>query len=750
MKLRQKLAMVLAAAMVVTAVPVTTMAASTNSFNKTLSIVADHKVTTGDSLFLTVKYDEKATEKITDVNGKDTFFINANDFKFDEDAYKDAWFEANLKKVGITITAKEDQLKVVVDSSVASTGAVDELEVDVPVIGTPKKGNPALTVDAEGSLATSGKYSLSTGAEVVTDKLLVAKAGDAKNISVEGFGTIADITIEETVADSLEGKEVTITLPNSSDLIFNSKYAKGLKVGEEVGTFETTVAKGKRGLNDTRVDVHYAYETEVKDGKTVVKSIDDKKIVVDFDNVVKTGTKGSLVLEDLEVQAEDKKDDVSTGEVKVTVKADKMEDTKLVVANVAEFGVAYTVDEVEELTAGQGSEKVKVKLKENAVDTLNKNREIYFKLENGYFVNTDISSDQEGFSFNVDGDEITLKLKDNADFEEGKINEFEFEVEIAAEATHEDAVVMVATSRNFEEDLKLEVAKITPAVEITAEPITVKAGLKDQVGGKIVIKETKEENLAKNKKIIIAADDAWGFEIEDAKIEVTDGDIKIDTDINKAGEIIITVERTSDEASEITISDIKVTTNRTVPEGSFDFLVGGTAISQNKNLDEDTSATKDDERFEDALTIENFIKVGTKNTEDLPNAAAAKEIVLTVGNPAYTVNGEAKTADAAAFIDASNRTMVPVRFVAEEFGKVDFGTINGVGTVTIFKDGAVLQFQNGSNIMNKNGINVPMDTQVVIKEGRTFVPFKYVADGLGINYSYDAATKSITFTNQAK
>ena len=41
MKLRQKLAMVLATAMVITAVPVTTMAASTNGFNKTVSIVAD-------------------------------------------------------------------------------------------------------------------------------------------------------------------------------------------------------------------------------------------------------------------------------------------------------------------------------------------------------------------------------------------------------------------------------------------------------------------------------------------------------------------------------------------------------------------------------------------------------------------------------------------------------------------------------------------------------------------------------------
>ncbi|MEG0319118.1 MAG: hypothetical protein RR627_04375, partial [Niameybacter sp.] len=151
---------------------------------------------------------------------------------------------------------------------------------------------------------------------------------------------------------------------------------------------------------------------------------------------------------------------------------------------------------------------------------------------------------------------------------------------------------------------------VNAAVEIKAEPITVKAGLKDQVGGKIVITETKEEKLAKNKKIIITADDAWGFAIEDAKIEVTGGDIQIEKDVNKDGELIIT------------ISDVKVTTNRTVPEGAFDFVLGGNAISQRNENEDVTTTEKEDERFADALTVKDFVKVGTKNTEDLPNAAA--------------------------------------------------------------------------------------------------------------------------------
>ena len=42
-------------------------------------------------------------------------------------------------------------------------------------------------------------------------------------------------------------------------------------------------------------------------------------------------------------------------------------------------------------------------------------------------------------------------------------------------------------------------------------------------------------------------------------------------------------------------------------------------------------------------------------------------VVMTIGSAEYTVNGVAKTADVAPFINGS-RTMVPVRFVAQAFG----------------------------------------------------------------------------------
>ena len=735
MKLRQKLAMVLATAMVITAVPVTTMASSTNSFNTTLSIVADKEITTDEELFLQVKYSENDQTNTK----KDVFFINATDFEFKESSYKE-----HASTVPTTATVEwlsKSQLRVTV---------TDKTDVAlIPIAGTPKKGNPAITVDGEGSLVTPGKYSL-TGSEVVTDKLLVATAGDAKNISVDGYGSIADITIEERVAGTLhENKEVTITLPNSSDLIFNSAYAKE----------QTIKVEGKRGLAGAVTATAKYYED--KNGK-----VDDKKLVVTI-NAPEDVSRGAVVLKGIEVQAEDKKGDVSTGEVKVTVKADKMDDAKLVVANVTEYGASLKVSEAKELVAGQESKEIELVVKENAVDSLDAKKDIYFTIEEGYF-DVDVEAfnkdnADKGLSINDDADEITLDLghvvkkagKDDAPiFKENEINEFKFKVNVGAKAGQEGPVVVTATSKNFEDDLKVEVATVEAAVEVKTEAMTVKAGLKDQVGGKIVITETKEDRLGKNKEIRIAGVEEryYGFDIKDAKVEVTGGDIEIEHEIDKkTGEIVITVTRTSDEASEITVSEIEVTTDRTIPEGSFDFQVGGTAISKlNEEVKEPTTEKERDNKFDDVIELKEFIVVGTKNTEDLPSAAKAKEIILTVNSKEYTVNGEAKTADAAAFIDANNRTMVPVKFVAEEFGRIEFGTINGVGTVTVFKDGDVLQFQNGSNVMNKNGIAIPMDTKTVIQKGRTYVPFKYVAQGLGINYSFDNATKSITFTNQEK
>ena len=713
MKLRQKLAMVLAAAMVVTAVPVTTMAKSTNEMNKVVSAVEGTKLTKDNGVALNVKIED------TNTNGT-VFFLGTEAFEFDKDAYT-----TDGQTTGVYVDANNVKVEILSKTEAKVTVPAGVEVADIPVYGKVLKGNPAIIVDGQDSLVTSGKYSLTT-VEVAGDKALIATAGDAKNISVDGEGVLANITIEEKVAGTFAKGDVKfeIQLPNRSDLDFD----KDAKITVE----------GKRGHANAKLEATAEY-----------KDKDQKVLVVTVTGDFSKTERGSIVLKGIGVQAEDSRGECRTGEVKVTLKGANVADTSLVVANVAEYDTTIEVagDKVE-LTGGKDTKKVKVKVKETAIGSLNGKKDIYFTIDGAHFVEGTTAAsiklnDGTAKKVAVKDGEIRMDL-DGIDPD--KINTLEMEFEVYADASQEGVVTLVAESKNFEEDRTVEIGTVKAPFTVKAEALTVKVGLQGQVGGQIAITETDKGMFEKNDVFYIAEDKY--FSIDDAKVEVTEGDLEIESEV-KNGKIKVTVKRPSSEASTITVSGVEVTTNRMLPEGKFDVEIYGEAISAmnvkgNPGYDEEKDAKSD------VLTVKDFFVVGTKNTEDLPDAAKAKEIVLTVGSTAYTVNGEAKTADAAAFIDASNRTMVPVRFVAEEFGKVDFGTINGVGTVTIFKDGAVLQFQNGSNIMNKNGINIPMDTKVVIKDGRTYVPFKYVADGLGIGYSFDAATKSITFTNQVK
>ena len=691
MKLRQKLALVLATAMVVTAVPVTTMAKSTNEFNKTVSVVEGTKLTQTQGVSLNV-----AIEKGTNTAGT-VFFLGTEAFEFDKDAYTTSGQTTGVyvnETAGLTV-------EILSKTEAKVTVAANKESVTIPVYGKVLKGNPAIVVDGQDSIVTSGKYSLTT-AEVAGDKALVATAGDATNISIDGAGTIGDITIEEKVAGTFAGgnTKFEIKLPNRSDLDFDA--SKEIKVD------------GKRGhANNNTLKATATY----KDG-------DKKVLVVTVEGNFSDKERGSIVLKNIAVQAENRRGEVRTGEVKVTLTGANVADTSLVVANVAEYDTTIVVDgDKAELVGGRAAKTVKVKVKETAIGSLDHRKDIYFTVDGAHIVEGTTAA-----SIKLNGGAATkVAVKDGEihmnldDIDGTKINTLVMEFQVYADVDQNGPITLTAESKNFQKEIITEIGTVKAPFKVVAEALTLQVGLQGQVGGKVAITETDKGTFRNGETFTLKAKKDY-FEVEDAKVEVTEGDLEVESKVTTDGSIKVTVKRASSEASTITVSGVKVTTDRTLPEGKFDLIVAGDAIS---------------DRNDDVVTVKDFFVVGT--------GVGSKEIVLTVGSTTYTVNGETKTADAAAFIDANNRTMVPVRFVASEFGKVDFGTINGVGTVTVFNNGSVLQFQNGSNIMNKNGINIPMDTKVVIQDGRTYVPFKYVADGLGIGYSFDAATKSITF-----
>jgi len=114
-------------------------------------------------------------------------------------------------------------------------------------------------------------------------------------------------------------------------------------------------------------------------------------------------------------------------------------------------------------------------------------------------------------------------------------------------------------------------------------------------------------------------------------------------------------------------------------------------------------------------------------------------VVLKIGEPKLTVDGAEKTVDAASYVNPqTNRTLVPTRFVAEAIGAtVDYNEATQV--VTIVKAGQTVDLKLGSAEVTVNGAVDPaktLDQTVVVKDGRSFIPLRAVAELFGNNVFY--------------
>ena len=90
--------------------------------------------------------------------------------------------------------------------------------------------------------------------------------------------------------------------------------------------------------------------------------------------------------------------------------------------------------------------------------------------------------------------------------------------------------------------------------------------------------------------------------------------------------------------------------------------------------------------------------------------------------------------------------MVPVRFVSEALGaRVDWDGNDRVVTVT--KESTVIRLTIDSPQIVTNGKTEAMDTSAVIKNDRTFVPVRYIAQALGLSVGWDDATNTVILTS---
>ena len=128
---------------------------------------------------------------------------------------------------------------------------------------------------------------------------------------------------------------------------------------------------------------------------------------------------------------------------------------------------------------------------------------------------------------------------------------------------------------------------------------------------------------------------------------------------------------------------------------------------------------------------------------------AGSYVVMTIGASDYLINGSVVEGDGAPYVDDAWRTMVPFRVLGEAFGaEVEWNQDAQSVTYTVGDTELVMTI--GEDTYTLNGEEQTMDTAPVLSGDRTYVPVRFVAEDLGFEVTplYDAttgATASVVF-----
>ncbi|MEW6424922.1 MAG: copper amine oxidase N-terminal domain-containing protein [Bacillota bacterium] len=433
------------------------------------------------------------------------------------------------------------------------------------------------------------------------------------------------------------------------------------------------------------------------------------------------------------------------GDVKCEVAGESdLTPDEIVVGTYGDYGATIKVDgDVPEVFAGKTNQEIaEIVIKEGMKESLINNRTVLLTLPANARWNEATLKDtsaSKGIYLDFVGltgsDNRTAKFVVSGGSSSGAAELKIKDVEISLEAGKVgDIVVTVSGSAGLSGELV--VAKAVAPVKIAAaSKPEVQIGKSGQVAGDLTITEVKKGSLKKDQVLALKLPEGVAFATVPT-VEVVEGDVKIDknsvaradSDFTKDNKLIMTIDNDSDTPSTIKISGIKYVLDRTVPEGPIYVAVVGGAVVETSNIWLNSKA---------AAVAANAVCVTPAPGEQHAT------VVFTINDTSYTVNGIEQTMDVAPYIK-DGRTFVPVRYVAQALGVTPENILYADGKVTLIKGDKVVQLTIGSNVMVINGVGIAMDVPAEIKDGRTMLPFRWVAQALGAKVDWDEANQTVT------
>lgn len=645
-------------------------------------------------------------------------------------------------------------------------------EIRVPLfISMDGKGDAKVTIEPMDSNVSGGTYTFAVGAggDTITTIDDIESFADAKEIKT--------IQIDEAAIKAIDGakaRKVKLKLPTNFKWVVTDK-AK-VEFGGGFSDAYTKYFASKSAADTYAKDGTGNGDSDLKNAK-----VDDR--TVEFFIVVpeKRSTRGTIYIKGLMVDADK---NARTGDVKMTISGDDITTEDIIVAKYVDYDVIVEAkDEPTELFSGRydsielyddktrdenpegknypktdsdDHKLAKLKIEEVVANSWLTNRKTriefptWVKILNLEVTDTDNLKDSS--------DQIEKDLHRQLDVEDNYI-EFSLEKEkdtdttmlelkffVSIEPGREGDIEAVVGGKALDQEYTVVLGKAIAPIAVEAKPVDIRTGIKSQTLNKITITENKAEALVKDGHLELVLEEGMKW-TEVPNIEVVEGDVDLDIDGAKIGKtdnnddtLRIKVKNDSSKASVIEITNAKVDLTRYVPEGNVELKVTGDAVVQNSDDINDIKLELGGFK-EDNVAKVTVAKVVTPADQNV----GVKEVVFTIGEATFTVDGVEQTMDTAPYIK-DGRTMLPVRYVAQALGVPEDNVMwNPVTrTVTIFKGDRVVLITIGSAELKVNGTPIYMDTVAEIKDDRTMLPISFIGKALGAEVTWDAEARTVT------
>ncbi len=456
------------------------------------------------------------------------------------------------------------------------------------------EGAVTVSIDSNDSTISSGNYTVATVTDSDGSTTASVVAADVDVTSDETY-VVPDITIKEDIAGTFDGQTIKVKLNGNYEWSRAGKVVAGINCNSDQVLAQRTDSDGNKS------------DIISIDGRTLEFTLADK-------SAFNSSRTSSIIIQGAVASA---KEDDTYGDINVTISGDTgITSQTLKVGERQDYGFSLTaLEEPTTIFAGRSPfaddmdeddfVTAEFEFGETTPGTWLTGRKLEFTVPEGVkIVGYDITKTRYIDTFTtgkIVDDGQTLRFdslsSQNMEIDENNAAYFDMKLYLSTSIDFSGDVTLGVSGAGLDADTlsDLVIAKVVTPVTVEAATTKSNIGYKSVETADIKITENTYGALQDDKEVTIKLDDTYASDLafDDTNTEATvDGELEIKNFKVRNGEITFTVDSESYSApSTITISGVAVGTTRSIPYGSYSIIVGGDAVVNNYQEDVDQEST---------------------------------------------------------------------------------------------------------------------------------------------------------------